>query len=38
MKKLLLILAMVFLVQNTTYAGEGKGKDLKKIKVGFLRT
>ena len=26
MKKLLLILAMVFLVQNMTYADEGKGK------------
>ena len=50
MKKLLLILAMVFLVQNSTYADEGKGKGkrfeenkgrvLKNLnkKLGFLNT
>ena len=48
MKKLLLILAMVFLVQNITYADEGKGKRfeenkgrvLKNLnkKLGFLNT
>ena len=48
MKKLLLILAMLFLVQNTTYADEGKGKGKRFVenkgrvlenigkKIGFL--
>ena len=48
MKKLLLILAMVFLVQNITYADEGKGKRFEENKgrvlenlnkkIGFLNT
>ena len=48
MKKLLLILAMVFLIQNTTYADErkvkifeeNKGRFLENInkKIGFLNT
>ena len=50
MKKLLLILAMVFLVQNSTYADEGKGKGKRfeenkgrvlenlNKKLGFLNT
>jgi hypothetical protein len=50
MKKLLLILAMVFLVQNPTYADEGKGKGKRfeenkgrfledlNKKLGFLNT
>ena len=48
MKKLLLILAMVFLVQNSTYADEGKGKRFEENKgrvlenlnkkLGFLNT
>ena len=40
MKKLLLILAMVFLVQNMAYAeeGRGKGKRFEENKEGFLRT
>ena len=48
MKKLLLILATVFLVQNITYAGEGKGKRFEENKgrvlenlnkkIGFLNT
>jgi hypothetical protein len=48
MKKLLLILATVFLVQNITYADEGKGKRFEENKgrvlenlnkkLGFLNT
>ena len=48
MRKLLLILAMVFLVQNITYAAEGKGKRFEENKgrvlenlnkkLGFLNT
>ena len=48
MKKLLLILSIVFLVQNTTYADEGKGKRFEENKgrvlenlnkkIGFLNT
>jgi hypothetical protein len=48
MKKLLLILSIVFLVQNITYADEGKGKRFEENKgrvlenlnkkIGFLNT
>ena len=48
MKKLLLILSIVFLVQNITYADEGKGKSFEENKgrvlenlnkkIGFLNT
>ena len=36
MKKLLLILAVVFLVQKTTYADEGKGKRFEENKGRVL--